>query len=197
MIIEKLRAATGPVHQELDASLMPVFKATDTKEKYGRLLRGFYGFFQPVTALIDKHLDKTYLTDYSERRRPATIINDLQALQLPAEDIAAAVQLPVISNRAAAFGAYYVLEGSTLGGVYLSKMLAEQLQIDENSGLSFFYGYGKMSRERWNVFVDALNRFAAASNEEDAITNAAIETFALFKIHLEKLTVHQTMLTHE
>lgn len=185
MIVNQLRQYTRQSHQELDEWLLPRFHAIDSAEKYSDLLKAFYGYFMPVTAMVEDYLGPTVLPDYHERRKPGAILDDLEALQQQKTDIAFAHRLPQINNTAQAFGALYVMEGSTLGGLFLSKIVSKNIRVNEKNGLSFFNGYGKESREKWEVFVGYLNAFGAENNAAD-ITGAAVETFECFKVHLQQ-----------
>jgi len=63
--------------------------------------------------------------------------------------------LPEIKNTAQAFGALYVIEGSTLGGQIIKKMVQKQLCMEGNNGLSFFDGYREATSDMWQVFKGA------------------------------------------
>lgn len=186
MIIEKLRENTALIHRELDEWLTPVFRKIDNTDSYSILLKSFYGFYEPVMKIIIEKIDSRYLPDLHNRRMPELILNDIAAINKPLNPIPFASRLPAINNASHAFGALYVIEGSTLGGVYLSKILAEKMQLSPQKGLSFFYGYGKKSRERWNEFIDSINLFAAEKGEEKDIISAANDTFTLLKKHLQE-----------
>jgi heme oxygenase (biliverdin-IX-beta and delta-forming) len=186
MIIDDIRTATRPIHEELDNWLMPQVQQVDTPEKYAALLKAFYTYFNPVMKKIGDHIDLTALPDYAERRKPALILEDLESIGQPFDDILPQTDLPVVLNSAQAFGALYVLEGSTLGGVYLAKALAQNLDIKDHAGLFFFYGYGKESKEKWTRFIDYLNAFGEKEENKEEIVKAANDTFVLFKKHLEE-----------
>src|SRR5690349_14339557 len=135
MLIDRVRSATYTLHQSLDQSLIPYINAVQSKEDYAALLLLFYGFFKPVYDKIDACIQVNYLPDYQHRRKPEWVLNDLKDLEVNyTVDICR--QLPEIHNNAAAFGAFYVLEGSTLGGMVIRKIIHDKLHI--NNGLSFF-----------------------------------------------------------
>lgn len=186
MIIDKLRYSTAEIHRELDSWLTPVIKSIDTKEKYSILLSAFYGYYAPVMTMIDVEIDTRYLPDFSQRRRPDIIIDDLDSINCVYLAPKPALILPDIHNASHAFGALYVLEGSTLGGVFLSKLLAENMQISTDRGIRFFSGYGKASHTMWNTFIQHITRFANEKGDEEAILNAASDTFKYFKHHLQQ-----------
>jgi len=180
MLIEKLREATQHRHKELDEAIMPYLKNIRFINDYVQLLIAFYGFFKPVYDKIDSHLILSFLPDYNTRRKPDSILQNLASLHRYEiiENIAG--QIPAISNNASAFGALYVMEGSTLGGLMIKKMLSDTLSLSD-AQLSFFAGYGKQTRERWNYFVQALNGFTANPAEEQAAITSANDTFLHFK----------------
>ena len=179
-LIEKIRQATSRAHEELDAALLPRIKNIHSTGDYIALLTAFYGFFKPVYDSIDTHINVALLPDYATRRKPAHLLKNLDALAPQLSVTNFCQHLPLIHNNASVFGALYVMEGSTLGGLLIKKMIAEQTGLQDEQ-LSFFAGYGKETRERWNVFVAALNQIAWNDNEEQVAIETATLTFTTFK----------------
>lgn len=93
--------------------------------------------------------------------------------------------LPRIENVACALGAMYVLEGSTLGGRFISKMIAEKLDLPDTEGIRFFTGYGSHTSEKWDLFKDLLNNYTASNMVENEVIEAANQTFTKFKNWIE------------
>lgn len=182
-LIDKVRTATNALHQSLDNSLIPYIHSIRSKEDYAALLLKFYGFFTPVYDSIDAFIQVDDLPDYPHRRKPGWILSDLKDLEVD-YSVQLCEQVPYINNNAAAFGALYVLEGSTLGGMIIRKMIAEKLHI--NKGLSFFSGYGKQTRERWDVFIRSLNDIDNHNISDEMVIQAAVATFTLFKQWLQQ-----------
>lgn len=182
MLIQKVRTATHSLHEALDQSLVPYIEAIETTKEYAALLCLFYGFFKPVYDSIDASIDTVYLPDYSSRRKPQLILRDLEELGTT-YDSHLCRHLPKITDNVTAFGALYVLEGSTLGGVMIKKMVAGRLQTDK--GLSFFSGYGRHTREQWNVFINALNNLNNNKEQDEAVIQTAAITFTFFKEWLQ------------
>jgi heme oxygenase len=71
---------------------------------------------KPLQDRIDFYLDDALVANYSLRRRPERLLNDIEAFGGDAERMALCGHLPVVGNIGQALGAYYVLEGSTHGG---------------------------------------------------------------------------------
>ncbi|RYF86362.1 MAG: heme oxygenase, partial [Chitinophagaceae bacterium] len=101
----------------------------------------FYGYYHPLEKGIARFLDESVLPDLAERRSADLILDDLRAMNLPLE-IEEDSDAPVIESRADTLGALYVMEGSSLGGKVICKMIAGNLNYPDHSALSFFYGYG-------------------------------------------------------
>jgi heme oxygenase len=191
MLIEKVRAATYAHHQTLDHSMIPYIEAVQSTNDYAALLLLFYGFFKPVYDSIDLFIDRAYLPDYQSRRKPEWILNDLEELEVNST-IKLCKHISVINNNAAAFGALYVLEGSTLGGMVIRKIISNKLHIDK--GLTFFSGYGKQTRERWNVFIHSLNNIHCNNIADDKVIQTAAATFTFFKEWLQQYCQPQQLL---
>jgi heme oxygenase (biliverdin-IX-beta and delta-forming) len=187
MLIDDIREATGEMHRELDNSLLPEIQQISRVKDYAVLLRSFYGFFKPVMDKVDLYLDGSFISDYDIRRKPAAILQDLNSIGENSQPVPFAQDLPEIYNTASAAGAFYVLEGSTLGGVYLSKLLADQTGLDRSAGLSFFYGYGKESRSKWEAFISALHAQPFTREEALQVIATARTTFACFKSWLDSV----------
>ena len=185
ILIDKLRHATKPAHEELDAAMMPYIKSIHSHDDYCNLLVAFYGFFKPVYQEIDFHLQTAHLPDYHTRRKPSDLTQNLSLLSCQNSLTNICRQLPEINNNASAFGALYVMEGSTLGGLMIKKMLAEQTGLPDEQ-LTFFAGYGKATREKWSVFITALNAVAQNDKEEEDTVIAATQTFSCFRDWLSK-----------
>lgn len=182
-LTDKVRTATHSLHHALDQAMMPYIAAIRSKEDYAALLLAFYGFFKPVYDNIDTYIDTSFLPDYKNRRRPEWILHDLDAMEVE-YTLPVCGQLPLIKDNASAFGALYVLEGSTMGGVMIKKMIGDKLQRD--SGFSFFYGYGRQTREQWNAFIEAFNQLDKHNSADNEVVETAAATFVLFKDWLQQ-----------
>ena len=90
--------------------------------------------------------------------------------------------MPTIHHLLQAFGALYVIEGSTLGGAIILKMLRkkESVDIPENA-VQFFNGYGDQNLAMWQRFKEYL--FLQLRYEEDVetVSKTANETFVKLK----------------
>jgi heme oxygenase len=186
MFTNDLKEATTANHQQTEKILIGKMKAMRSKQDYVNLLSDFYGYFGGLEKQIERYVNESTLADYNERRKTAAIADDIVAMGGTVPELATANELPGIDNYLQAFGALYVIEGSTLGGKIISKMVQQHLQVDGTAGLSFFNSYGDDTQQMWENFKDVLNGAPTTPEEEAVITNAADETFAKFKSWLEK-----------
>jgi heme oxygenase len=118
------------------------------------------------------------LPDLGERYKSQSILEDLKNTGLSQDQI---TDLPVSGFRPArlaeALGAMYVLEGSTLGGKILYKHVNEFLGIDQQTGASYFYGYGQQTGVFWKRFIAALADYAVEEDCGLEIISGAVSTF--------------------
>lgn len=179
MLIQELRQQTQSAHRELDHQVYPYIQRVRSNAEYARLLKAFYGYFQPLYERYDVFLSDRLVEGYSQRRRPEWILDDLRSLGEPAGHIPLCAMTPVIDNPAHSFGSYYVLEGSTMGGSIISKKLSENLGSDK--GLRFFSSYNGECETMWNNFLNSMEVNEENQKNSSGLIDSAKETFVKFK----------------
>lgn len=179
MLSEKLKEQTLTNHQQLEKKLVGQLKAIRSKEEYANLIKLFYGYFGGLETRINSVLDAKQFPDSADRRKTDALANDLTYLGAAVPTKAEGDALPDIYTHLQAVGALYVIEGSTLGGKIISKMMQQQLGL-EHDGLTFFQGYSDRSNQMWDTFKDMLNSQAQNPEQEAVIIAAANETFLKF-----------------
>jgi len=179
MILNQLRSQTKDAHLALEKLLIPKIKDTDNAGKYAALLSLFYGYFHPLEQRIKAHIQPEVLPDLEERRKSDLLLSDLRQAGNHTRP-SLCTDLPAVDTQAAALGALYVMEGSTLGGKVITSMLVKNLGISHEKGISFFYGYGPVTEAMWETFRMALERYASENNQEEIVT-AAENTFIKFR----------------
>ncbi len=184
MLSDRLRDETFQSHVVVEKLIIPRIKSIQSNQEYSELLRIFYGYFKPVEEKIEQQINQKIVADIDERRKSQTILDDLQSLGFGHETVVCN-DLPVINKPAHALGAMYVLEGSTLGGVHISKMIAARLKLRPTASLRFFNGYGSASINKWDFFREVLNNFTAKSEIENEVIASANQTFTKFKSWIE------------
>lgn len=179
----KLKEKTAVLHQDLEAVLIPHLQSIQSPAEYAAILAVFYGFILPVEALIHSRIRVAELEDINERPKALFLWEDLQSLQVNTTSLCISHDLPLINNVEQAFGALYVLEGSTLGGKIIANMLLKKNMGLQNS-LRYFTAYGKETGPKWQHFQKRLNEFTH-ENQTQTIIAAANETFLKFKIWIQ------------
>lgn len=179
MLSDKLKEETKTNHQILEKALVGKLKAIRSVEEYADLLKLFYGYFGGLEIKINQSINKTLLPDNKERRKTQAIADDIIALGGNIPTKADGNNLPRITNHLEALGALYVIEGSTLGGKIISKMMQQQLGLVDK-GLSFFTSYGDNTMAMWDTFKGALDSQAENPEQEAVVIAAANQTFLKF-----------------
>ncbi|GLS44485.1 biliverdin-producing heme oxygenase [Methylobacterium brachythecii] len=172
----RLRAATADAHQALEDGLQWEARIA-TLDGYRMLLalmRGFHAGFEPV---IGQALDDEAF--FAPRRRLALLDADLDRLGLDAANIAA---LPVITpitlaTKASAYGALYVLEGSTLGGQVIGRTIAARHGPAAEAACSYYRGHGRDTGRMWNAFRAHLEAL-----DDDEVLAAGVATFDALRL---------------
>ena len=175
----RLRTATDPAHQALEAGLDWRARVASLAG-YRDLLARLHGFHAVWEAAIGAQLsDEPFL---GPRRRLALLVADLDHLGLAPATVAALPRpAPVIlDGPAAAMGALYVLEGSTLGGQLIGRHIAGLHGFGE-AGLAYYRAHGPRAGAMWGAFRVRLEDFAADPVAEAALTGAAVTTFAAMR----------------
>ena len=177
-VAQAVKNETTFLHQEVEQLLLPRLNAIQSLEDYAAILQSFHGYYLPVEQAIQQHISPAILPDIEKRRNAMMVVNDLRFLGMKA-DQNFCNELPQISNSAQAFGALYVLEGSTLGGKMIAKMLAKNKAVCIPTGaLKFFNGYKEETGKMWTAFLKVLNQ----QTDVDTIVESANQTF----FHLKK-----------
>ena len=183
---ERLKGETSSAHQGLEKVIVGQIRAIHSLEEYKKLLSVFYSYYYPLELQLDALLNNAVVPQYQQRRKAVSIAEDMEGLPGPGIDALEQPVIPVLNTTAEALGAYYVLEGSTLGGVHIAAMLRKKASIPAEH-LHFFEGYGAGSTILWTSFTNALNDYAVQHpGEDDAMIDAARRVFAGFELYARK-----------
>lgn len=180
LLADQLKIRTLASHQELEKVLMQRMRAMRTTDDYIALLQIFYRYFGALEERIGLFIGSAELPDHLQRRKSESLAIDIRALGGLVPEKVTLSEIPVIDDHLQAFGALYVMEGSTLGGQFISQMIAKQLDI-QDKGLSFFQSYGQHLQTMWATFKMTLNRQAGNDSDAERLITAADATFKKFK----------------
>lgn len=187
MLHERLKEHTRLHHITLEKTFIKGIQRLTGRADYASFLNVLYSFHSGSEDLLQVHLDHSRIPDFPERRRSCFLEEDLAALNGAQPVSTQCDTLPEIKSHSSALGVMYVLEGSTLGGRIVSKMIANRLQM--STGLRFFNGYGDRTEQMWDNFKGYLAQ-PFSGQEETEILSSAQNTFIGFNQWLEK-NVHE------
>lgn len=191
-VAELLKQETKVNHQQLEKLLVKQMRIITRKEDYVKLLQLFYSYFGALEDKINQFiLSHKIEEEHSfQRRKTKSIADDIVASGGTVNEKCADEYLPEIKNDLQAFGALYVIEGSTLGGRVIAKMMQRQMDMNAIEGFTFFHGYGDETESRWAAFKELLNDQVNSNADKEDVVSAADETFAKFHSWIEKNPVN-------
>ena len=183
-----VKEASQPLHSSVEALLLPKLEALHSRAGYAAILKMFYGYFFPLEKLLQQHLSSAQLPDLSQRRKAAAILHDLAAIGEPVAGLPLCQHLPEIKNSTQALGALYVLEGSTLGGKMIVRMLLknEALSLSEDA-VTFFSGYKEDTGKKWKTFLEVFNQ----QEFSEPLLQSVNDTFAYLKSWMQQSLYHE------
>lgn len=176
-VMARLRSETADAHARVDAL---VDLEDLSRARYVALLRGFRRSQAAVEDALAVHAQTLGAFDYDviERSKIQRLNDDLSAL---GEDVAKTNDRLELADAGAAFGAVYVVEGSTLGAKIIARH-AESLGISPAHGGNFLHGYGERTGTMWKRTGQSITSFADRHPTcEGSMLAGAHATFALFE----------------
>jgi heme oxygenase len=171
--ISHLRAATADIHARLETKLDVISRLGDAAARPD-MIRRYAALHIPADAVLEPYLAEIEGLDMTTRRRTPLLAKFVGGAPLP--------KFPHPGSRAAALGMLYVLEGSTLGGRLILRMLADRGCSDPD--LAFLDPYGHDTGSRWRSFLSVLSREVA--NDDERIADAGRGALAGFG-HAERV----------
>ncbi len=169
--MQTLRAETRAEHDAIEAVITLDGVSLDD---YCSLLKRFTGFYGPLERALESVGDWGVVgIDFDRRRKLPRLQADLAILGTPHGEDCPFVPQP--ANWSEALGVLYVLEGASLGGRVISRLLERTLALSAESGAAFFSGYGAATGAMWTSFCDALARYSPGPDPR--IVGSAVTTF--------------------
>ncbi len=174
-ILTALKEGTRSQHDKLEKELNLLRPDFSLKE-YIELLKSFYGVYKPLE-------EKVAIPE--QRLKTPHLEADLRHFNVDLGLIKLCPTLPALPTKSHYYGLRYVLEGSTLGGMVLTKHFKEVFHISPDSGCFYFSGYGKDTMMMWKQFQQELLLFSESDEycEQDLIKSAQ-DTFDFLRLWL-------------
>jgi heme oxygenase len=154
------------------------------------MLQKFLCFYLSIEPyLLDAQYRYSLQLDIQQRGKSPLLLRDLSDIgmyHLIAHTLPLCETLPNLTNPAQVWGCLYVLEGSTLGGMFISKHINKVLGLTAEHGCAFFSSYESNVGIMWQMFTQKLEAYACRYHEEESIVDAACETFVVLSQWLLK-----------
>jgi heme oxygenase len=182
-LLDRIRTETRSAHDRIERAI-DIERRTASLAGYRSLLARFYGFHSVWEPAAEPIIADPSL--FRRRRKAGLLSRDLRVLGLGSEDIAALPRcepLVPMPNRAAALGAMYVIEGSTLGGAIIARQVERRHGLTPEAGCSYFRSYGAATATMWKSFRSALLAASSPATDDEVIL-AAMGTFTLLETWL-------------
>lgn len=175
---KRLKEETKSLHDKIEQTFLfkKILQQEITLRDYHLLIKKFYGFIRPCEDLIGSLICKSVIEN---RKKKPWLEQDLHALKISNNEdtkFSICYDLPVLTEHEHVLGYLYVMEGATLGGQIISKMLKAQLQITQDKGGRFFYGYGDETKMMWAEFCSFLCSIDDPQ-QQNKIIHSASNTF--------------------
>lgn len=181
-VLKDLRVATGAQHHSLEQRL-PFMSPVLDDVLYRQLIQAYFGFYLP----LEQRLDASGALA-PERRKVPALRQDLLALGIDAKNLERCGDLPTASDPWQVLGILYVIEGATLGGQVLRRVVGERLGIDADNGGAFLDVYGKATGPLWKEFLTRLSS-VQTPEQRARVVESAVATFLCFERWLEHAEV--------
>jgi heme oxygenase len=181
---DRLRAETAGWHSRVEAVAdLPASVATrdDYVDLLGRLIDLHAGFEIHLAAPAFDSGWRRVGVDIGHHARAFMLAADLQELGLTAKP-QWVPSLPLLTFGRA-LGCLYVLEGSSLGGRTVARVV--QAAIGDVP-TTFLTGHGRPFVASWVSVCSALALFDTLGGDGDAVVAGACDTFAAFAEHLSR-----------
>ncbi len=170
MISVFLKEQTKQQHDDTEAKLQSqkIFDKSYTLEDYKNLLLHNYRLISKYEPQIQENLKNYPELKLDLRSKNNALKTDLNNLSI---ETASETPTQNLENEAEAFGALYVMEGSTLGGNVIAKQLKRNPEF-QNIEFKYFGIYGENTGSYWQEFKSIIDDKISEDQYEDCVRGA-------------------------
>ena len=181
-LFDNIKEQTKKDHQSVEKVLIGELKDLSSVTEYAALLKRLFVFFKPIEERVHQLIETSMLPDIGERQHSSRLMQDIHATRTNFNVSSEKLHLS-IDSISYALGVLYVMEGSTLGGQIIVKMLDDRLSVSKIGANAYFNSYGTHTHQKWSDFKEAILKFEDAI-EEDVMIAGAKDTFNALQKHL-------------
>ncbi|MGE6357060.1 biliverdin-producing heme oxygenase [Flavobacterium sp. NPDC079362] len=181
--LDKLKKQTADAHKNLEKLSVSasILSPNLQIEDYCHYLALMHAVHKSTQEHIFPLLSGVF-PDLEERKKTQWIENDLAFLNYKITESNSVFRYHDISIPFA-IGILYVVEGSSLGGRFILKNVETIPVLSNQSGTSYFAGYGNKTGSYWKQFLSALTEYQQKYNCEDEIIEGAVYAFDCIHNH--------------
>jgi heme oxygenase len=176
MLMKRLRAETEVEHKAMEEAL-DLMNPEATFSDYVVTVQVFEAFVRAWEESGEASCPANMRTAFLQRQRHKLLQDDLEYLK--AAPLTEKPALPSFSEASSFLGAMYVMEGSTLGGQFISRHVEKTYGLEGGKGYSFFQGHGANTGRLWKEF-SALLEEQIQKEAADGIVAGAKDMFNAF-----------------
>lgn len=181
IFLKQLRSITSPAHKKLEEAELSkkIISENLNLQDYATYLEKMSWVMRSFETEIFPIL-KPYFADLEQRTKVEFLEKDLNFLsqKVSVNNSEFRVFSPTHSI-AYHVGAFYVLEGSTLGGKFIYKNINATLGFDAEQGATYFNGYGAETGKLWSSFMEQFCNYALQLPTQKEIIQGADNTFKI------------------
>ncbi len=178
IFLNDLKQSTADLHQQTESQLYAsqIMEGSLSLNEYKHLLLTHFQFHAALEAELINRNAGSQLPDFESRCKLSALKKDLAEVHLPE---------PVVEDLFADWtwgqlvGAWYVAEGSTLGGKVIEKHLRKSTALQPIPYFYFYGVYGEETGPKWKAFSQFLLDQSASLGEQ--IIQGANDAFQLFQ----------------
>lgn len=147
-----------------------------TEEAYRQGLLFYYKSWAPLETTVAQ-ADYDFPPAMASRYRLRRLRDDICQLDVDSVFTEGLAKCPRIESQEDLVGMLYVMEGSTLGGQIVARMLREKLGIEGDSGGGYFAAHGDATAMRWREFATWARANVHTPDAAAAAVDKAREVF--------------------
>ena len=177
MLTNNLKEKTANFHDEIESKLesKKLFEGTFSDENYYKMLQVNHLFLKEYAEKIKrllavKDLGILHQTNFDKCRLIEKDLTELNLTELEAQNASE------LEDRAEAFGALYVIEGSMLGGNVIAKTLKKYPNLKDKS-FNYFGHYGEKLGQSWKTFLRYINEEFTTEKEQSQVIAGAKKAY--------------------
>ncbi|MFW3171466.1 biliverdin-producing heme oxygenase [Geodermatophilus sp. CPCC 206100] len=179
-VLTVLRSATAGTHEQVETALA-LMDPDLHRDRLVAVLTRLHAFWRSAEAGLDDWARRepadAQAVGWSRRRRAHLFARDLEALDA-GTPAGIGPDLPPVEDTDQALGRLYVLEGSTLGGTFISRHLATLPTLGPGVRVGAFSPYGGETGAMWHAYRRVTREHVAAGGDAGRVVDAARATFA-------------------